>query len=83
MKTSQYTLRGIPERLDRRLRDLAKARGRSLNAVAVEALERGSGGNAGILEFDDMDELIGTWQPDSNCEDALDSMRKIDPELWR
>jgi hypothetical protein len=83
MSTNQYTLRGIPERLDRRLRDLAKSRGRSLNAVAVEALERGSGGKEGILEFDDIDDLIGTWQEDSDCQNALDSMRKIDPELWR
>jgi hypothetical protein len=83
MNTSQYTLRGVPDRVDRRLRDLAKAGGRSLNAVAIEALERGSGGNAGILEFDDMDDLIGTWQQDSDCEDTLNSMRTIDSELWR
>lgn len=83
MRTKQYTLRGIPERLDVRLRAFAKARGKSLNAVAVEALERGSGGKEGTLEYDDMDDLVGTWQKDPGCELALESMREIDPELWR
>lgn len=36
----QYTIRQIPEQLDRRLRKLARQRGISLNALVVECLAR-------------------------------------------
>ena len=60
MKTRPYTLRGIPESLDGRLSEMAKRKGKSLNAVAVEALETGADGSGGGIEYDDMDILVGT-----------------------
>jgi plasmid stability protein len=38
----QYTIRGIPERLDTVLRERARAEGKSLNAIALDALAGGS-----------------------------------------
>jgi hypothetical protein len=37
----QYTLRGVPERLDRALREQARAEGVSVNQLALRALARG------------------------------------------
>ena len=39
MRSIQYTVRGISERLDAELRKEARATGHSLNAVVVDALE--------------------------------------------
>jgi hypothetical protein len=39
----QYTLREIPPPVDAELRRRAKAEGKSLNTVAIEALIRGAG----------------------------------------
>ncbi len=39
--TKQYTLRGVPDHVDRALRERAATYGRSLNRVALEALELG------------------------------------------
>ena len=39
----QYTVRGIPADLDKAMRQRARAKGKSLNEVAIEALAEGIG----------------------------------------
>lgn len=82
----QLTLRGLPPRLERSLRELARKEGLSLNKAAVRLLEKG----AGIGERHDdrighsFDHLISTW---SKAEgeaflESVQSLEKVDPELW-
>jgi hypothetical protein len=61
MKVRQYTLRGVPPSIDRAARRRAQDEGKSLNAVAMEALARGLGLDAMPVEHTDLDTLIGTW----------------------
>lgn len=83
----QLTLRGLPPRLERSLRELARREGVSLNKAAVRLLEKG----AGLGERPDdrighaFDHLIGTWSKDDGDAflESLRSFENIDPELWR
>ena len=82
----QLTLRGLPPRLERSLRDLARREGLSLNKAALRLLEKG----AGLGERHDdrighsFDHLIGTWSKEEG-EAFLESVHSCDqgdPELW-
>ena len=80
----QYTIRAIPRSVDRRLREVAKQSGKSLNRVALEALARG----AGVTEDDpvqrrNVDYLVGSWRPEPQVLEAFAAMRAADPKIWR
>ncbi len=79
----QYTIRSIPEYVDRAARAKAQKNGSSLNAVLVDALRRGLDVGEESLEYTDMDDLAGTWVHDSAIEKALEDFDRIDPELWK
>jgi hypothetical protein len=77
MKSIQYTVRGVPEKLDAELRKEARASGRTLNAVVVETLEQAKLPADAL--YDDLDWFIGSAPHGSNeAEDAahawLDSL---------
>lgn len=79
----QYTLRGIPTALDEALRERAKAEGKSLNEVAVDALAEGLGlGDADIVRRD-LSDVVRTWQKEAVVESALRAQDKIDKALWK
>lgn len=81
---NQYTLRQVPARVDECLRRRARAEGKSLNQVALEALERGVGLSAEPIIDHSWDDLAGTWVRDPECESLLTEMRQqIDWELWK
>jgi hypothetical protein len=82
-KRRQYTLRRIPARLDSALRRRARQEQRSLNEVALEALERGLGLTAEPLRHHDLDDLAGTWVDDPAFDQAIAAMDQVDPELWK
>lgn len=79
----QYTLRNIPPSLDAALRRKARAEGRSLNEVAVEALMRALGLEGEPIRHRDLRDVAGTWEADPAVDDALDDQRRVDPELWQ
>ena len=81
-KTRQYTIRNVPEEVDRALRKQAKANGKSLNDIALEALRRATGVDAPVRHHD-LDDLIGTWVEDPEFDRILEAQRQIDEELWR
>lgn len=76
----QYTLRNVPDGIDRALRRLASERETSLNEVLLEAL-------AAFVEggriYDDLDGLIGSWNEDSSFDEALVAQSQVDPDLWK
>lgn len=79
----QYTVRGIPELLDKAIRDRARAEGKSLNEVAIEAIAEGLGVGKGDLVRRDLTDVAGTWQHEDAVEEALAAQDLIDEDLWR
>ena len=82
MKKLQYTIRGIPARLDERLRVLARREGKSLNEEVLEVLRRGLGDGEEAVRHGDMDDLAGSWVRDPESEKVLDEMDRIDEGMW-
>lgn len=79
----QYTIRNIPDALDQELRERARRRGTSLNEAAIDALKRGLGITEDAVEYDDLDDLIGTWKDDEAFDQALADQDTIDVDIWR
>ena len=80
--TNQYTLRGVPDHVDRALRERAASYGRSLNRVALEALELGLKLERAERRFHDLDHLSGTWVDDPGFDRVIEEMDAVDEELW-
>ncbi len=79
----QYTVRGIPVVVDEALRMRARATGKSLNAVVVDALAEGAGVTVAPRKRRDLGDVAGTWKPDEAVESALASQDELDENLWR
>ena len=84
----QLTIRGFDERLERRIRQLAREEGISLNRAVLRLLRRGAGlgevdsGHEAV--GDSLDHLIGTWTAEEGREfdEATRDLSEIDPSLW-
>ncbi len=68
--------------MDSVLRDRARRQGKSLNAVAVEAL-RSAAGVGGQVRYEDLDGFFGSWIADAAVDKALEDQRRVDPKLWK
>jgi hypothetical protein len=79
----QYSVRGIPEALDRAIRRRARAEGKSLNEVAVAALAEGVGLRKGDVALRDLGDIVGTWTKDAAVDAALTAQDRIDASLWK
>jgi hypothetical protein len=79
----QYTIRGIPERLDTVLRERARTEGRSLNEIALGALAEGLGVGRERPVRRDLGDIAGTWRKDAEAEAALAAHDRIDSRLWK
>jgi hypothetical protein len=79
----QYTIRDIPPRLDRALRAQARAQGKSLNCVALEALKAGAGLGDQPIRRRDLRAIAGSWVEDPAVTAALEAQDQVDPETWR
>ena len=85
----QLTVRGFDKDLERRLRDVAKARGVSLNQAALILLREGAGlevpRRRANMVGDSLDGLIGSWSKVEESEflQAISLLEEIDPSLWR
>ncbi len=79
----QYTIRKIPRQVDRILRERARAEGKSLNQVAIEALQAATGTSGAPLRRRDLSDIAGTWIKDPAVEAALRDQDRIDPEAWK
>jgi hypothetical protein len=79
----QYTLREIPPIVDLELRRRAKAEGKSLNTIAIEALIRGSGVAESPIRQRDLGDVAGTWQEDHDFDQAIADQDRVDEKLWQ
>jgi hypothetical protein len=85
---NQLTVRGFDPALARRIREVAKARGLSLNQAAVLLIRQGAGlAPAESLPCvgDSMKGLIGTWSSEEEEEfrRAVRPFEEVDPDLWK
>lgn len=79
----QYTVRGISEALDRAIRRRARAEGKSLNEVAVDALADGLGLGGEVVPLRDLSDVVGTWKKEASVEAALAAQDVVDESLWK
>ncbi|MEK6609172.1 MAG: toxin-antitoxin system HicB family antitoxin [Myxococcota bacterium] len=79
----QYTLRRISPALDRALRRHAREAGKSLNQIAVEALQRGLGLTEEPVRRRSLEGIRGTWIDDPEFDAAIRDQDQIDPDLWK
>lgn len=79
----QYTIRKVPDRMDKLLRERAVEEHKSLNDAALDALAHGLGASGEPVRYHDLDDLAGSWVDDPEFDRALADMRKIDPEIWK
>ncbi len=79
----QYTIRNIPDPVDRALKRKAKAAGKSFNQVALEALSAGAG--ECFKPKRDFSEVIGslTGKEAARIEEEINIQRQIDEEIWK
>ena len=77
----QYTIRAVPDEIDRALRQRAKQESKSLNAVVIDALARGLAIDA-TARHTDLDHLAGTWEEDPDFDSAVAEFERIDDESW-
>jgi len=79
----QYTIRRIPAATDNALRARARARGKSLNDAALDALAEGAGVAGAPRKRRDLGDIAGTWKADKALESALAAQDRVDTGLWR
>jgi hypothetical protein len=76
----QYTVRGVPQEVDRALRTKASQLKISLNQVVVNELTRATIGHVRKADFSS---LVGQWTPDPEFDDVIASQRQIDWDKWK
>ncbi len=79
----QYTIRAVPDAIDRAIRQRARREARSLNAVVIDALAHGLTLDAAPVRHTDLDPLIGTWQDDPDFDRAVAEFERVDDESWK
>jgi hypothetical protein len=83
MSSNQYTIRSIPDHVDRELRRRAKQEQRSLNAVVLDALQRAVDLQTTPRQYTDLDFLVGCWEEDPAFEEAVARFDQVDREMWQ
>jgi len=86
---NQLTIRGFDKELARRIREIARREGVSLNKAALLLMRRGGGigetvaperaiGNA-------LDEFIGTWSAadERRLLESIEPLEAVDEDLWK
>ncbi len=79
MSTKQYTVRNVPQPVDRYLRKRAKISGKSLNQVIIEELSD-KAGIGKVTLIDSLDWFIGTGIDQATL-DALENEDRIQKQL--
>ena len=85
----QWTVRDIPPELDARVRELAKARGLSLNKAVIQVVNEALGGSYPPRKKRDLSKWIekaskvNTEEDWKAMEEIWNELRRVDPEDWR
>lgn len=81
MSNIQYTIRNIPEDLDKKLRLRSKKRGESFNKTLIQALNSSTAQNNNASS--DMDWFYGSGDIGSEELQAFADQRVIDKSAWK
>jgi Antitoxin FitA-like, ribbon-helix-helix len=79
----QYTIRGIPPKVNNALRARARAAGKSLNEAAITALAEGSGVMGALRKRRSLADIAGTWKTDREIESVLNEQDRVDKAHWK
>lgn len=85
---NQLTIRGFGARLERKIRQLARAEGISVNKAVLRLLRKGAGlgddGSEREVVGDALDHLIGTWTQEEaeEFDQATAELSTLDPSIW-
>ena len=88
-RTVQLTVRGFDEHLERRLREVARQHGVSLNRAALHLLRKGAGLGSEAMKADvvgdELDGFIGSWSETEAEEllEAVSAFERVDQSFWR
>lgn len=82
-KPIQYTVRGVSERTDSVLREMAAEERVSLNAIALSLLDAAAAHVDEPKRSHDLDALAGSWVADPAFDQAQEVFEQIDPAIWR
>jgi hypothetical protein len=79
----QITLRGMDPEVERTIRRMAKASGKSLNRVILDIIHQYTGLNK-ITSAASLRELTGGWSNEEAAKflDSIKSCEQIDEEMW-
>ncbi|OFW58616.1 MAG: hypothetical protein A2W01_02470 [Candidatus Solincola sediminis] len=84
----QFTLRGLPKEIEKRIMKESKEKGISVNRAIVSLLEKQATtgkGRSNKNVYHDLDQLFGIWnkQEFEQFEKHLEAQREVDEELWK
>ncbi len=79
----QYTVRGVPSRVDEALRKRARQQEKSLNEVTLDALASAVGLGEERPLYHDLDALAGTWVSDPEFDRAIEMQDQVEPAAWK
>ena len=83
MTNIQYTIRNIPEPVDRVIRKRSKQSGRSFNQTVVDLLSLQTFGTTEIAKDDNFDFLYNKNTLDDSFDEAIKDISKVDKKLWK
>lgn len=81
MSSIQYTIRNIPEPVDKALRSVARKKGVSFNSTVVEALEMAVGANGRQTRNTDFDWIIGSGLKDDSFDESMQWLNKLPKDI--
>ena len=76
------TIRDIPEPVESALREKARAEGKTIDQVALDAISAAVGA-ASTVKKRDLSDLAGTWVEDPPFDQIMREQDRIDPEMWK
>ncbi len=80
MQAKQFTVWGLPDEVDRALRERARTRKVSINQVIVDELTKAT---IGVRQYGDFSDLVGRWAPDDAFDEIIGRQRTVNPDDWQ
>ena len=77
------TLQDVPEEVESALQAKARAEGKSVNDLALEALAAAAGVKLNAEKKRDLSDIAGTWVEDPEFDKIMREQDQIDPEMWK
>ena len=83
MSNIQYTIRNIPEPVDRVIKKRSKQYGRSFNQTVIDLLSLQTFGTTELQEDDNFDFLFNKNTLDNSFDEAIKDISKVDKNIWK